>query len=215
MNDNPSYNDFGGRTAEIAVLLQSGDVEQAVRTSGELLAGCDNELRTLRNADKPIGEAIERFVEAAILHVHALRLAKASGDAFSCAVGALLTLEVYQAAAMVEASRKLRLYTFAIYSVIDCFDRMGDATETSDEDHRGYILSYLASLLYYFYKETSASTPDDPSLPEAYRFLSAIKDSGAIQTPTVRLGEKDVDPSVPGPLLIDIMSRAAAPGIYS
>ena len=42
-----------------------------------------------------------------------------------------------------------------------------------------------------------------------------MKDSGAIQTPTVRLGEKDVDPSVPGPLLIDIMSRAAALGIYS
>ena len=207
--------DFGSKTAEIAVLLQSGDIEQAVRTSGELLADCDNTLRSLHNSGRPVDEAITRFVEAAILHIHSLRQAKASADAFSCAVGALLTVEVYQAGESVDASRKVRIYTFAIYSVIDCFDRMGDATWSSDEDHRGYILSYLASLLYHFYKETSAVTPDDPSLPEAYRFLSAIKDSGAIQTPTVRLGEKDVNPSTSGPLLIDIMSRAAALGIYA
>ncbi len=205
--------DFGSKTAEIAVLLQSGDIEQAVRTSGELLADCDNTLRSLHNSGRPVDEAITRFVEAAILHIHSLRQAKASADAFSCAVGALLTVEVYQAGESVDASRKVRIYTFAIYSVIDCFDRMGDATGSSDEDHRGYILSYLASLLYHFYKETSAVTPDDPSLPEA--FLSAIKDSGAIQTPTVRLGEKDVNPSTSGPLLIDIMSRAAALGIYA
>lgn len=215
MSTTTPYDDFGSQTAEIAVLLQTGDIEQAVRTSGELLANCDNTLRSLHNSGEPVDEEMARFVEAAILHVHALRQAKASADAFSCAVGALLTVEVYQAGATVDASRKLRLYTFAIYSVIDCFDRMGDATESADEDHRGYILSYLASLLYHFYKETSSSSPDDQSLAEAYRFLSAIKDSGAIQTPTVRLGEKEVEPSTPGPLLIDIMSRAAALGIYA
>lgn len=215
MENTSVANDFGAITAEIAVLLQTGDIEQAVRTSGELLANCDNELRTLRNVGQPLGEAVQRFVEAAILHVHSLRLAKASADAFSCAVGALLTIEVYQAGEAVDSARKLRLYTYAIYSVIDCFDSMGDATESTDEDHRGHILSYLASLLYHYYRETAASAPDDPSLPEAYRFLSAIKDSGAIQTPSVKLGDKDVDPATPGPLLVDIMSRAAALGIYA
>lgn len=215
MSDTATSYDFGGSSAEIVVLLQNGDIEQAVRTSGELLASCDNELRTLHNAGQAADEAFGSFAEAAILHVHSLRLAKAPGDAFSCAVGALLTIEVYQAGTSVKASRKLRLYTSAIYSVIDCFDSIGDATESADEDHRGYILTYLASLLYHSYKETSASAPDDPSLPEAYRFLSAIKDSGAIQTPAIKLGNKDVDPAMPGPLLVDVMSRAAALGIYA
>lgn len=207
--------DFGSQTAEIALLIQSGNIEQAVRVSGELLATCDNDLRRVHNDKKDISEAIQRFVEAAILHVHALRLANASADAFSCAVGALLTVEVYNASSEVEPSRKLRLYSFAISSVIDCFDRMGDATDSNDENHRGYILSYLASLLYHYYRETAEATPEEPSLTEAYNFLKAIESSGAIQSPTIKLGEKDVDPATPGPLLVDIMGRAAALGIYA
>ena len=211
---NNTLPDFGSQTAEIALLIQSGDIEQAVRISGELLAACDNELRCHHNERKDINEAAQRFVEAAVLHVHALRLAGASSDAFSCAVGTLLTIEVYKAASFVNASRKLRLYSFAISSVIDCFDRMGDASDSNDENHRGYILSYLASLLYYYYRETAKENPEDPSLREAYSFLKAIENSGAIQTPQIRLGEKDIDPASPGPLLVDIMGRAAALGIY-
>ncbi|MDE5553701.1 MAG: hypothetical protein K2J10_00775, partial [Muribaculaceae bacterium] len=197
MSDNSSTRDFGTQTAEIAVLLQSGDIEQAVRTSGELLAESDNRLRTLRNEQQPLDEAIQQFVEAAILHVHALRLAHAVNDAFSCAIGALLTVEIYGLADVVEPSRKLRLYSFALTSAIDSFDRMTETGDPSQEDHRGYILSYLASLLYHYYKETAAVTPDDSSLPEAYNFLKAIQSSGAIQTPTIKLGAKDVDPASP------------------
>lgn len=214
MSDNTPP-DFGSQTAEIALLIQSGNVEEAVRVSGELLAACDNELRELHNEHKSVGSAVEQFVEAAILHVHALRLAGASSDAFSCAVGALLTIEVYNASSAIDPARKLRLYSFAISSVIDCFDRMGDASDSNDENHRGYILSYLASLLYHYYREAVTTAPDDPSLTEAYNFLKAIQSSGAIQTPTIKLGEKDVDPATPGPLLVDIMGRGAALGIYA
>ncbi len=215
MNDNVVTGDFGNMTAEIAVLLQTGDIDQAVRVSGELLATSDNNLRSLHNEGKPLDEAMQQFIEAAILHVHALRQAHAVSEAFSCAIGALLTVEVYNAGSLVDPARKLRLYSFAITSAIDCFDRMGDATDADDENHRGYILSYLASLLYHYYRATASATPDDSSLPEAYNFLKAIEGSGAIQTPTIRLGEKTVDPATPGPLLVDIMGRAAALGIYS
>lgn len=215
MTSTSSNRDFGTQTAEIAVLLQTGDIEQAVRTSGELLAESDNSLRSLRNDQKPLDKAIQQFIEAAILHVHALRLAGAVSEAFSCAIGALLTVEVYGLANEIEPSRKLRLYSFALTSAIDSFDRMAETGDCVQEDHRGYILSYLASLLYHYYKETADVTPDDSSLPEAYNFLKAIQSSGAIQTPTIKLGEKDVDPASPGPLLVDIMGRAAALGLYS
>ena len=214
MSDN-TLPDFGSATAEIAVLLQTGNVEEAVRTSGELLANCDNNLRTRYNEHKPLDEAIQQFIEAAILHVHALRLARAASEAFSCAIGALLTVEVYNATGLIDSSRKLRLYSFALTSVIDCFDRLGDPSDGEDENHRGFILSYLASLLYHYYKETATKTPDDPSLPQAYNFLKAIESSGAIQSPTIKLGEKDVNPATPGPLLVDIMGRGAALGIYA
>lgn len=215
MENNPNADDFSSRTIEIAAALTGGDIERAVRSSGELLAVCDNTLRELHNAGQPVGEAMQRFVEAAILHIHALRTANAPSDAFSCAIGALLTVEIYQAGAVIDSARKLRLYSYAVCSVIDCFDAMGDANDSNDEDHRGFILSYLASLLYYYYRVTAETEPDDPSLGEAYRFLSAIKDSGAIQTPTIKLGEQEVDPANSGPLLVDIMSRAAALGIYA
>ena len=214
MSDN-TLPDFGSVTAEIAVFLQNGQIEEAVRTSGELLANCDNNLRKQYNAKKNLNETIQQFIEAAILHVHALRLAQAVNEAFSCAIGALLTVDVYKATDLVEPSRKLRLYSFALTSAIDCFDRNGDPADGEEENHRGFILSYLASLLYYYYKQTAATTPDDSSLPQAYNFLKAIESSGAIQTPTIKLGEKDVDPAYPGPLLIDIMGRAAALGIYA
>ena len=214
MSDN-TLPDFGSQTAEIAVFLQNGQIEESVRTSGELLANCDNNLRKQYNEHKNLNEAIQQFIEAAILHVHALRLAQAVNEAFSCAIGALLTVEVYKATDLVEPSRKLRLYSFALTSAIDCFDRNGDPTDGEEENHRGFILSYLASLLYYYYKQTATTTPDDSSLPQAYNFLKAIESSGAIQTPTIKLGEKDVDPAYPGPLLVDIMGRAAALGIYA
>lgn len=214
MSDN-TLPDFGSMTAEIAVFLQNGQIEEAVRMSGELLANCDNTLRKLYNEQKNLNDAIQQFIEAAILHVHALRLAHAAGEAFSCAVGVLLTVEVYKASDLIDPSRKLRLYSFALTSAIDCFDRNGDPADGEEENHRGFILSYLASLLYYYYKQTAAATAEDSSLPEAYNFLKAIESSGAIQTPTIKLGEKDVDPAYPGPLLIDIMGRAAALGIYA
>ena len=212
MESDQQVSNFADSTAQIAVMLQTGDIESAVRLSGELLADCDNELRRRKNAGEAIDETIAQFVEAAVLHVHALRIARKSADAFSCAIGALLTVEIYGASALADNSRKLRLYSFALASAIDCFDSLPDDPAT--EDHRGYILSYLASLLYYYYTMTAQSAPDDSSLPEAYRFLKAIEHSGAIQTPKIRLGEKEVDPSSPGPLLVDIMGRAAALGIY-
>ncbi len=215
MEDNHTTSNFADATAQIAVMLQTGDVEGAVRLSGELLANCDNELQRLKNAGESIDEAVGQFIEAAVLHVHSLRLAGQANDAFSCAVGALLTVEIYGAGDRVDSARKLRLYSFALASAIDCFDALPDNGDPASEDHRGFILSYLASLLYYYYSVTARETPDDPSLPEAYRFLKAIEQSGAIQTPKIRLGEKEVDPASPGPLLVDIMGRAAALGIYA
>lgn len=215
MSDN-NISDFGAKTAEIAVLIQSGDIANAIRTSGELLANCDNNLRRAHNDAQPIADdTILQFVEAAILHIHTLRLAHSFNDAFSCAVGALLTIEIYQAGTLVDPSRKLRLYSFALTSAIDNFDQLGDPTNPEEENHRGFILSYLASLLYHYYRETAAANSEDSSLPQAYNFLKAIQNSGAIQSPTIKLGEKDVDPASPGPLLVDIMGRAAAIGLYN
>lgn len=207
--------DFNAAAAEIAVMLREGDIESAVRRSGELLANCDNNLRSLYNEKQAIGDAVLQFVEAAVLHVHSLRLAHASADAFSCAIGALLTVEVYKASEVVNSARKVRLYHDAVRSAIDSFERQGDATDSDTEEHRGYILSYLASLLYHYYKKAVEEKSESNVLSEVYSFLKAISSSGAIQSPMIKLGEKDVDPDQPGPLLVDIMGRGAALGIYA
>lgn len=206
---------FDTLTDETALALQNGDIDTAVRVSGRLLATCDNNLRTLYNARKPLSDAAVDFIGAALLHVHALRIARLPDEAFSCAIGALLTVDIYHSSDTIDNARKAMLYNYALRSAIDCFDNMGEAADNISEDHRGYIMSYLASLLYHYYSQAVKNQSDNPALTEIYNFLKAIGDSGAIQTPTIKLGEQDVDPSSPGPLLVDILSRAAALGLLT
>lgn len=212
-NDTTQSSNIGEATAQVASFIQSGDIESAVRLSGEMLAGADSRLRKCYINKADMTDAVDSFVEAAALHVYCLRLAKASDDALLCAVGSLLTLEVYKISQAVGAADKMRLYDFAVRSAIDSFERRGDATDADTESHRGYILSYLASLLYHYYRNAVDAGCDAPVINEVYSFLKAISGSGAIQSPTIRLGDTDVDPGNAGPLLVDIMSRAAALGI--
>lgn len=213
--DNNLDNFFDQAVVETAQRLQEGNINEAVIISGELLARCDNNLRIAKNSNQPLHEDVAWFIDASLLHINALRRAKAVNEAFSCAVGALLTIEVYQASEMVDLPKKLRLYTLALYSAVDSFDRLDATVGDNAEDHTGHILSYLASLLYHNYQQTVSAYPDDSSLPEVYRFLKSIENSGAIQSPTIKLGTKDVEPECPGPLLVDILGRAAALGIYA
>ncbi len=209
-NDNPANGSFAGSTAQVAAFIQSGDIVSAVRLSGELLAECDSRLRACYVDKSDLTDAIDAFVEAASLHVYCLRMAKVTDEALMCAVGSLLTLEVYKVSDRVMAIDKVRLYDFAVRSAIDSFELRGDAIDEDTEAHRGFILSYLASLLYHYYRKAVEENSEAGVLNDVYSFLKAISGSGAIQTPTIRLGESDVNPDNAGPLLVDIMSRAAA-----
>lgn len=213
LNSPQKGNSIGEATAQVASFIHNGDIDSAVRLSGELLAESDSRLRRCYIDKADMSDAIDAFVEAAALHVYCLRMAKAFDEAFMCAVGSLLTLDVYKVSDGVASIDKVRLYDFAVRSAIDSFDLKGEADDADTESHRGYILSYLASLLYHNYRKAVEGGSDAPVLNEVYSFLKAISSSGAIQSPTIRLGEADVNPDTAGPLLVDILGRSAALGI--
>lgn len=186
----------------------SEELSDRLRASGERLATADNALRVAYNNKQPLDSQIDEFLDAAASHVEDLRAGKAASDALMCAVGALLTTDVYGYYNKLAAINKLVLYDAAIRSAIDHFETLED--DGTDMDHRGYILSYLASLLYYNYTLALKEDSSNPVLSRVYPFLNAIKSSGAIQSPKIMLGETEVDPATPGALLIDVMGRAAA-----
>ena len=202
--------DYSAAVSETASMLQKGDIESATRLSGEALANCDNDLREAYNKSEALNDKVLEFMDMATLHVRCLRMAGLAGEAFECAVGALLTPEIYRAADKIDEARKACLYFDMVRSAIDMFDHAGDACDSITEDHRGYIMSYAASLLYYNYSKAVEAGSDNPQLAEIYSFLKSIASSGAIQSPKIRLGDTEVDPSDAGPILVDIMSRAAA-----
>lgn len=200
---------------EIGRYISEGDYESAVRLSGEMLAKCDSLLRNAYQRQETDEDDVTSFVQAALLHVHALRLTKTqAAEQFLCAVGVLLSLEVYNVGNMADNTDKMRLYYYAIQSAIDGFESLQQTDTAESEEHRGYILSYLASMLYYYYGLALAEDNASGALSDVYQFLQAIKDSGAIQSPTIRLGEKELNPAnEAGSLLVDILSRAAALGL--
>ncbi len=200
---------------QIGEFIAHGDYESAIRLSGELLADSDNALREAYQRRDVGNDEVETFVHSALLHIHSLRIVKTqSADAFLCAIGVLLSLEVYNLTQKANDYDKMRLYHYAVQSAIDSFESMLPTETPETEGHRGYILSYLASLLYFYYSRAVTKDNNMPALSEVYQFLQAIKDSGAIQSPTIQFGEKALNPETEaGPLLIDILSRAAALGL--
>lgn len=186
----------------------SEELSDKLRLSGERLAEADNNLRIAYNNHEALDKQINELIEATIVHVNDLRTANMPADALMCAVGALLTSDVYRSYEKVTAIQKLKLLSSAIHASIDHFESTD--SDGSDIDHRGYILSYLASLLYYNYQIAVKDSTDEPIVAQIYGFLNAIKSSGAIQWPKILLGETEVDPATPGPLFIDVLSRAAA-----
>lgn len=199
---------------QVAAFIASGDYDSATRLSGELLADCDNDLRQAYQQADVTDDHVTTFAQAALLHIHSLRLSSQPSEAFLCSIGVLLTIEIYNIASKTDVIDRMRLYFYAIQSAIDSFEAMKLSETAETEEHRGYILSYLASLLYYNYRLAASTDKESSALADAYQFLIAIKDSGAIQSPTIQFGEKALDPATEsGPLLVDIMSRAAALGI--
>lgn len=211
------FNSISEVEAEYVRLLLEGDVETAIRLTADALSHSDSRIKQLyeaRDIDGLQAEAAD-FGRLSRMQIEALRRGGFVAEAFSCAVATLLSVEIYRCGQAIDPLTRVMIYFAAIQNFIDASERSATPDMEQSEDHRGYILSFLASLLYHAYGKAVADRPDGAGLGEVYGFLNSIAQSGAIQSPVVKLNGIDVDPATPGPLLVDIMSRAAALGIYS
>lgn len=211
------FNTITDVEAEYVRLLLEGDVETAIRLTADALSHSDSCIKQLfeaRDADGLQAEAAI-FGRLSRMQIEALRRGGFVAEAFSCAVATLLSVEIYRCGNAVDPLTRVMLYYAAIQSFIGAIERSPTPEMEQSEEHRGYILSFLASLLYHAYGKAVEADPEASGLVDVYGFLKSIAQSGAIQSPVIKLNGIDVDPATPGPLLVDIMSRAAALGIYS
>lgn len=211
------FNTITDVEAEYVRLLLEGDVETAICLTADALSHSDSCIKQLfeaRDADGLQAEAAI-FGRLSRMQIEALRRGGFVAEAFSCAVATLLSVEIYRCGNAVDPLTRVMLYYAAIQSFIDAIERSPTPEMEQSEEHRGYILSFLASLLYHAYGKAVEADPEASGLADVYGFLKSIAQSGAIQSPVIKLNGIDVDPATPGPLLVDIMSRAAALGIYS
>lgn len=197
--------------------LATGNVEEAIQYSGEATATLDAEWTRLYNAkEKDCDAALIAGTFVAGRHLVALLHGGASDEAFS--MGMLLlyrsTLARKKSAELAQA--QLDVMIRLLSATLEVGDRAGftsPSADATDVDHFAHIVSYIASMLYAFYTEVGNSRPDTPILEEAYALLQQMQELGAIQHPTIRIKDADVETSDIAALLPDLLGRSKALGL--
>lgn len=203
---------------DVAAMLGSHNLEDAIRLSGEELARADNRWRRLHNEHAERGQIVESLSEMmtlASLHSACLRRADMAADAFNTNVAAL-TAAAFEDALMTDAVTALGLADSALADLQHIAERMPYDEHT--RLHLPVIISYLASIQYALYRKAIALGATGSIVNSAYTTLQSLIHTDAVQ-PKLNVPDGDsnqtieVDPTHPLPALLDLMSRAAALGL--
>lgn len=201
---------------EIEQLATSGNVEDAIRLSGEELARWDNAWRKAHNSRLPVESVMTSFAALALAHADLLFRAGAWRDAYATAVTAMMSLSVDRQC-MANASEMLGLLTVALAALEQIAAKIEKDSFT--ETHIPVMISYLASLLYFYYRHTWSSGQSQWH-GRAYPLLRDMTEVGAVRSPHIPVANPDgtsadVDPSDPAPLFSDLAGRSVALGLLS
>lgn len=211
MNDNISR-----LIKEINEMAASGNLEDAIRLSGEELARCDNAWRKAHNARLPVEEPLAAFARLALVHSDLLFIATDWPDAYATSVTAMMTLALDRQC-MANAHEMFGLLTVALAA----FEQIVAKTEKDSftETHVPVIITCLASLLYFYYRHTWADGQSKWH-GRAYPILNEMIQTGAVRSPRIPVANPDgtsveADPADPAPVFSDLVGRSAALGLMS
>lgn len=199
--------------------LASGKIDEAVRISGEAAATADAEWTRLYNAhDSGSDEALVAANFIAGRHLVALLNTGEAVEAYSMA--AMLLYRSTLARAVTISLRQSLLDILC--SMLDAALVLGDQpgfmsgdNEDGTADHYAYIVSYISSMLYAMYQAVGESRPDTAMLEDAYARLEQMNEIGAVQSPNVSIGDKEVEADNISLILPDLLGRSKALGMIN
>ena len=201
--------------ATIDDMLDRGEVADAVRFSGELLANADALWTAARNNKEATLDEISALAILAAYHCNALAIMSNINDAYATAVTALFQMAIDGSDSLSINQSALQLYITAVFALTQIIQQQFANADTTDHEHLNEIMRYLASMLYYYYNKVGNSHPDFPHLQVAYQVLSQLRNDIDIQSPTIKVLNEDINPSAPLPLFSDLMGRSIAMGLMN
>ena len=199
--------------ATIDEMLDHGEVEDAVRLSGELLAKADMLWAEARNDNATTIDEISALTIIAAYHCEALAMMNNDNEAYATAVTVLFQMAIDGNDSLSLSQSAMQLYITAIFALMQIINQQFANTDETERNHLNEIMRYLASMLYYYYNKVGNSHPDFPHLLVAYQILSQLRNDIDIQSPMIKVLDEEVNPSAPLPLFSDLMGRSIAMGL--
>ena len=201
--------------ATIDEMLDRGEVDDAVRLSGELLAKADALWTAARNNKEATLDKISALAILAAYHCDALAMMSNVNDAYATAVTALFQMAIDGSYSLSLGQSALQLYNTAIVSLMQIIPQQFSNADTIDHEHLNEILRYLASMLYFYYNKVGNARPDFPHLQVAYQILSQLRNEVDIQSPMIKVLDEEISPDSPLPLFADLVGRSQAMGLMN
>lgn len=194
-------------------MIDRGDIHDAVRFSGELLAQADALWSAARNNKESSIEEITVLGILAAYHCDALAMMGNHQDAYATAITALFEMAVDGHESLSLSQSALQLYCTAIVTLMQILRQQLIPHDETSQQHINEIMRYLASMLYYYYNHIGKSRSDFPHLQVAYQILSQLRANVEIQSPTITVLDQEISPNVPLPLFSDLVGRSQAMGL--
>ena len=196
--------------ATIDEMLDRGDVEDAVRYSGELLAEADTLWTSAHNDKATTIDEISALAILAAYHCDALAMMSNINDAYATAVTALFQMAIDGNESLSIDQSALQLYNTAIMSMMQALQ-----PDDTSRQHINEIMRYLASMLYHYYNKVGKARPNFPHLQVSYQILAQLQGSVDIQSPSIKVLNEEINPSTPLPLFRDLVGRSHAMGLIN
>lgn len=190
-------------------LMDRNVVDEAVILSGEALAMAYEQWSAKINNHSDSYEEINTMAVAASCHCSALAMGGDFREAYATAIGAILQISVDRNESDNISQSLLSIYTTATFSAINIFSQLLPDDEYC-RDHAQVIIRYLSSMLYYYYNVVGTNVPVSLFLENAYDVLSLVQKFIKIDTPTITVLNKQIDPAAPHELIGDLIGRSQA-----
>ena len=194
-------------------MIDRGDLEDAVRFSGELLAKADSLWASAKNNNLSSLDEISILSILAAYHCEALAMMNNINDAYATAVTALfqMTIDGYDSLSIKQSA--MQLYITAIFALMQIIQQQFANADEIAREHLNEIMRYLASMLYYYYNQVGVCNSEFPHLSVAYQILLQLKNDVDIQSPTIKVLNEEVNPAAPLSLFADLVGRSQAIGL--
>lgn len=200
------------KAAQAYNLINSGNIDEAIRLSGENLAQVDNLLRRRFNAREEISENIDAFAIAADAHIMSLIAAQEFIQAYSLTLLTLIQLHGLNdfASTSIEKGRFKLLFT-----LMNLNESISQTIEDDEQyiNHANKIIEYSFSLFKETVERLRKVSPRMADIEFADRIINQAEKIFVIQHPLVTVNGKKVNVSEdPTEIYADIAGRARALG---